>query len=637
MSHTDFARTLTVPDSEDEHGRPEPYAPRSHPGQWHFLQAVDGIVNNEPAPRRWRRFLLLADAQGGGKTWLLQQLVLHGTIELGQAVIWALPTKGMAGDLWTLKLRPAWEGSGLGVYLPTSGPGSRGSAAPRTIKTRRCDRRGGGPLAFMSAGGRGQAGQAGLTAKRLIVDELGDWSKAAFTRIRKRVSRFNDIAVEAYASTLKLDAGDLTLSTYDDGTRAYIEYHCIHCHDWTPFVWSTWNAAIPAIACTACRHSITEVDRKAMLGAHRLAMSHPLQEIFSLRLTALDCPWKPLGWLAAEAASAEAAINPPPGQVANHEPMRTFFHDERDEPYTGDQQEEGGRVTLHDNRSLAERSRMTAWCVDPIKDKDDQGLFSRTIAQPPPIAVAKWVCAIDVQRNRVYWCLIAITTDKRSWDVAWGYESARAGAQHEEPPPWSPGDLRSVLSRVADLVPDYAGRQIDRGVVDVSDGVTIDEVLEFLSSHAQWRAIQGEAGELPKARPGSGITHLTPVIAYSNRWKQGRGSYHIITDLAQQAVAEAYLIQHEKPGAALMPGPLKSNDVYILHITGTTWVVGKANVRTWKKIRERNDYLDTRAYATAVGFALLATDPASDGQDDDATHSPPKPRPRAPSFLAPFQ
>lgn len=615
LTHTAFARTLTIPDSEDEHGRQDPYDPRSHPGQWHFLQAIDGIVNGAPASRRYRRFLLMTDAQGGGKSWLLQQIALHGTIELGQPVIWALPTKGLAGDMWNTKLRPAWEGSGLGVYLPINGPGSRGSSAPRSIRTRRHQKRGGGTLVFMSSGGRGQAGQAGLTAKILIVDELGDWSKAAFTRIRKRVSRFNDIAVEAYGSTLKLDHADLSQDVYRESSRAWVEYRCPHCGEWTALDWKTWKNG--ELACLNCAAVLNEQHRRAMFSMSRIQMADPMNDVLGLRLTALDCPWKSLAWLAGEEARALAAAegkNGPP----DHEPLRTFYHDERVEEYHGDEQQDAdAKETPHTHRTLAARSERTAWS-EVVENSDDGKLWSRYTATIPD-AVKSTVAAIDIQRNRLYFTLIGIDADRRTYDIAWGIERARSGEGGKEPPPFASGELSATLARAAEWIAEISGPTFKGGVIDVSDGVTQGEAAEWLSAApAGWTAIQGEE-HLPAVRNDGRITHCSSVLAWDTQWRNGMGSYRVVTDLAQQGVAESYRMDPTAPGAGLLPGPLRAGNTYLRHLCGVGWVTTSAGRRVWKALpgAGRADYFDCRAYATAVAVWTLTKPPPAAEQKID--------------------
>ena len=624
LTHTAFARTLTIPDSEDEHGRQDPYDPRSHPGQWHFLQAIDGIVNGEPAPRRYRRFLLLTDAQGGGKSWLLQQIALHGTIELGQPVIWALPTKGLAGDMWNTKLRPAWEGSGLGVYLPTSGPGSRGSSAPRSIRTRRHEKRGGGTLVFMSSGGRGQAGQAGLTAKRLIVDELGDWSKAAFTRIRKRVSRFNDIAVEAYGSTLKLDHADLSAELYRESARAWVEYRCPHCNEWTALDWKTWNAG--KLACLSCGTVLTESNRRAMFAVSRIQMSDPMNDVLGLRLTALDCPWKTLDWLAGEESRALASAEGKAG-LPDHEPLRTFYHDERVEEYHLDEQTDAdAKDTPHTHRTLAARSERTAW-AEIVENSDDDKRWSRYTAASIPAPVTLAAGAIDVQRNRLYCTLAGLDADRRTYDLAWSIERARGGVDGKEPPPWSAGELQQTLSQAADYLEEIGGKLFRSGVVDVSDGVTQGEVAEWLSTRPNWHAIQGE-DHLPATRGDGKIQPRTSLICWDTQWRNGMGSYRVVTALAQQAVAESFKIAPESPGAGLLPGPLRAGNTYLRHLTAVGWITTAAGRRTWGAIKGsgRADYFDCRAYATAVALAIRQQDaeppPKSDTRMSNLLNDP---------------
>ena len=598
MSHTAFARTLTVPDSEDEHGRQDPYDPKSHPGQWHVVQALDGIVNNEPAPRRYRRFLLITDAQGGGKSWLLQQVIFHGLIELGNDVLWALPTKGMAGDLWNLKLRPAWEGAGLGVYLPTSGSGSRGSSSPRSVRTRRIDGRGGGTLVFMSSGGRGQSGQAGLTAKRLAVDELSDWDKAAYTRIRKRVSRWNEIAVEIYGSTLKLDQSDLTLAIYEEGTRARVEYRCVHCKGWTPFQWKTWvGGEAPHVSCIACTAIINGADRLKMMAEHRLSQEDPNRDIFSIMLTALDCPWKSFAWLAAGEESAARAE-----KRGDFEPMRTFHHDERVQIYEEPQPE--GELST---KLLADRSSTS-------------NITKRIV----PAWVKFLTIAQDPGKGVHYWQVMGHGDGDRWAMIDWGYERTVEwvdGKMKREP---NDEDHVHVLNLIRDKAnegwqvegTDRKMRPVQRGI-DI--GYKMKLIVAWLAGEPEWKAVRGLGesnydeskslrpdGERGKFALAEEISRTNSLIAFRPAgWRQY--IYGLVGDAIRHNIHASLLRTPDDHGSGQIPKGLKANDMLILHLCGEVWKPseikdGKQIAGYWAHPHGGWDLLDCGRYNIAMSM-----------------------------------
>ncbi len=615
LSHIAMAKTLTVPDSEDAHGRQEPYDPRSHPAQFHLLQAADGIINGEPSPRRYRRFLFLADAQGGGKSWMLQQIIFHGLIELSQSVIWALPTKGMAGDLWNLKLRPAWEGSGLGVYLPQSGPGSRGSAAPRSIRTQRLDGRGGGTLVFMSSGGRGQSGQAGLTSKILILDELGDWDKAAFTRIRKRVSKNNEIAVEWYGSTLKLDDGDLTDETYNDGTRTRVEYRCVHCNKWTAFEWKTWSGGDnPHIACLENGCIITEENRRVMLGIHRAALADPSQDIFSMKSTGLDCPWKSLAWLAGEEAKAKAS------EVRRHfEPMRTFYHDERVEVYAEPEPE--GEINNTTLARMSERSTATQRLV--------------------PAWVQFLTMAVDVQGDRHYWQVMGHGPEDRWVIVDWGYEML---IPHLNGVPLidrehTPADRRRTCNIIRDLA--NAGWQVEGRAMDdrrmrpvmrgIDVGFETKHLVAWIQGEPSWKAVRGVGKDDIKNFKTGKEMKMPAEIAVTKALEVRRPEgwriwcHNVDGHQFRKAIHAALLCDADQPSSGMIPHGLKSNNLLVLHLSGEIWKEAKdGKPGFWFEARTRHDLLDCAIYN--AGLALLHRH-RPDTRDDGSSKEDPSPPP----------
>jgi hypothetical protein len=91
----------------------------------------------------------------------------------------------------------------------------------------------------------------------------------------------------------------------------------------------------------------------------------------------------------------------------------------------------------------------------------------------------------------------------------------------------------------------------------------------------------------------------------------------------------------DRPGAALLPGPLKSNDAYLRHLCAVGWTTMPSGVRKWGPRRGagRYDYADARAYSHAVGLYRLERFLA-DRIEPDAPAETEKPTPPpAPSWV----
>jgi hypothetical protein len=618
LSHLAFAYTLTLPDSQDENGRMTPYDPTSHPAQWIMLNALDG--GYDQPDHKYIKFMFASDAQGGGKSWIMQQCGFRDMVEVGQNVIYALPTRDLGGDIWQLKLRPAITGAGLEGYLPNIGPTSKGGSKPRFVPFVRKNGKGGGTLVFMAAGGRGQSGQAALTARKLLVDEVDDWEQDALMRIGRRVDRYAETAIQFYVSTIKKDDSEHRendhsniVDMYEKSTKGRIEYKCPHCPEWTRFEWETFkyeksargNAHTACLFCTKCGELISEAERMSCFafGSFRYSSDNLQSSVFGLRSTALDCPWKTLV-LSAERHAAAIADR----DKGNHEPMRQFAHDQQVLQYRDDENVDD-IATQIDSKYLLRRSEASQWgptqAYSDRKDNTDLQSYSRHIADHPE--GAKWATvAVDVQANRCYWLFMGGGPDGSTWDIAWGYEHATMAREE-----MTVNDLHGVLTRIDGLTREIAGElPIAKRGVDAN--FRTDDIVNWLKTRFEWWPLYGAS-----AQKASRMHHKTgdkvadyPGVLYMRRsdgWHLRQHRVHIDTNPMRMEAQRSFLRMIGEPGAAHLPSGLGTNHsdlAYLEHLCGEKFDEKKMR---WEKFKGRWDWLDCRTYCMAMHRYHLLT------------------------------
>lgn len=592
----DYARTIRLPDGDF---KGDTYEPARHPAQMCLLQAID-------AGATW---VAVAKPVQDGGSLATTAPVLRRVAHLHQSVMVAYPTQDKAKDAWTLKLWPMLEAQG--GMQPRSGGGSRGGAARVAALP------GGGRFLLRSAGGRGESGQAGDSCDVLDIEEVDDWADMRRLRlIERRISKSPDPLL-LYVSTVKRDgtgaASSLILRLVELGTGTRLRYPCIHCGAVQAFDWEQVDVDRGVIRCAHCPGVMDEAQRQQAL-KHWSRHDARRTPLFSIIWTALDSPFpivvngtrQPvLPGLCAEYKQAVDAV-----AIGDHGLMRQFYRDRLTRTYTGDQQlDDDAKDTPHTHRTLAIRSESTAW-AEVVEDSHEGKLWSRYSVAAPD-AAQLLVGVFDVQRNRLYAGGVAIDQERRTYDCAWGIERARAGDDGREPPPWAPGELSETLTRAADWLEERYGDLFRVGVVDVSDGETVDELAAWLARRPRWNAIQGES-DLPAERKDGTLRHCTAMLAWDTRWRPGLGSYRVVTALAQQQVLSAYKIDPAAPGAALLPGPLRAGNTYLRHLTAVGWTKSSDGRPVWCDGRHRklpgagrHDYMDCRAYATAVALHSL--------------------------------
>ncbi len=592
----EFARTIRLPDGDFEG---DLYEPSRHPAQICLLEAIE-------AGARW---VAVAKPVQDGGSLATTVPILRRVSHLHQKVMVAYPTQEKGKDAWTAKTWPMLEAQG--GMQPRSGGGSRGGAA------RVATLPGGGQFMQRSAGGRGQSGQAGDTVHALQIEELDDWEREQVRRIERRINKSPDPFIE-FISTVKKDIGSLILRLFELGTGTTIHYACPHCDVIQRFEWEQVDVDRAVIKCLHCPEVITEAQRQQALKKWHRRDARKTHK-FSILWTALDSPFPivvdgmrmaVLPGLCAEYKMALEQV-----ERGDHSAMRQFERDRLVRGYTKDLQKSEDESQPLTHGVLAERSKITAWSVIG-ENKSDDRFWARYMAEwPEPAEFA--VAAIDVQHNRLYWTADGFAKDERSWDIGWGIEYAHAGTDTQQPPPFGPGEFTAVANRLADYIEAQFGDRLRIGVMDTGDQAAdfADEMEAWLKTRARWRACRG-IDLLPKIKQGTDTPQayeerIPGLVCWEKLWRPELGRYVISSQGSWRAFQAAHRRAPGTPGAAHLPGPIKSGNAYLRHLTAQGEVKNKSGAMVWKEQPGggRHDYGDCRGYTHAVGLALIREPP----------------------------
>ena len=620
-----------------------PYDPATDPVQNWLIDQLDS--------GRWQRIYWAAPPQIGGKTQCAIIVpAMRAAICLKAAVGYGLPTLQDLDRGWQTKVAPTIRDAGLGDYLPQQGPGSRGGRPPSvTFEDPENDRAQLGSFIFL-AGGAKQ-----VTCQVVVVDEIDAWRTAEgeprwsdLEDVWSRADSFQSAAIRIGVGTVEVDdpARSIVLALVNEhGTGHRLHARCPHCGAYAAMDWDAWTyeyrtidggtgadtahaMTTAAYSCRACAVRWSEDDRRRALLAARFPAKgqtidaagivqgpEPTTDALGLRTHALDSVLTTMAEIAKKHALARYALE----THANHEPMRKFWRYQRVEGYTGDLDAEAKGARPLDHRELADRSRSTAWSV-VIDDRAEDRTWSRTWAADMPAGIAFGLGSIDVQRNRLYTGGYGVASDRRMWDLCWGIESARAGTDDKEPPPFAGDELRATLDRAADWLESRLGDAFRVGVVDTGDQP--EAVAEWLADRPQWVGVRGSGRKGSEAIQGDpGLPRVTTMgdrtdydaeveglICWERRWRPGMGRWVVGTTAAWRLFQASMRIAAATPGAGLLPGPLRAGTTYLRHLCARGDVPNKTTgVVTFRDLTGRHDFGDVRAYATAVAMAILET------------------------------
>jgi hypothetical protein len=178
-----------------------------------------------------------------GKTFLLIIVALYHLFEVGENVIYGVPTMDMGMDKWRKDFLPVIMASRYSDMLPTSGAGSEGGKFESiTFKN-------GKTLKFMSAKG-GDEKRSGVTSRVLIMTEIDKYDEAGES------SRESDPVTQMIG---RLEAFELTNSVVYMECSVSIK---------TGRIWVEFNAGTASRIATPCPHcqSYVTLEREHLRG-----------------------------------------------------------------------------------------------------------------------------------------------------------------------------------------------------------------------------------------------------------------------------------------------------------------------------------------------------------------------------------
>ena len=577
-TYAEFAASLLLPDGPQQGERWEPDA---EPAQATKLAMLDGKIldcNGEP----FRELIDVSAAQTGKSLTDIIVPAMRAATALGQNVVYCLPTMDLVSKVWTTKLLPSLRGCGLGPWLPDKGPGSQGGkpvALPLYNPTTKARA---GAIIFL-AGGQGakrEAGQAGVSAGIVLNDEADEYEDAhRLALVDARAAAFGKHSLKIKTSTVKKDQNSVILGLYRESTASRLWFSCPYCSRYQPLelegiryepVDDMTAEQSAKYFCAHCGVGWTDADRhKALERFHVVHRGQgvdasgqvvgpiPRTKAFGILTTKLDFHLGAgLGELAVEHRRAKLRLE----ETGDHGLMRSFYRDRFAREYTAEieEMEAGAELTW---QYLYQRSIRCAW--GPSRSVTDREVdvnptYSRHLADPPPEAIG-CVSGVDVQRDRLYWVLVAFAQDGTTWDCAWGYEYSRPDrAAH------SRGELFANLDRLDVVLRQYCGALPFAGAgIDVGDQT--DDLLAWLKGKTDWKATKGSPS-IMKDEPGDipGIVH------------RREGLYLIGTDAVRELIHSAYRRPNGQPGAAHIPNGLtttQSDTAYLRHLVAEKMVL----------------------------------------------------------------
>lgn len=209
-----------------------------------------------------------------GKTFnALVVPAMYHLFEIGENVVYGIPTMAMAWDKWEQDLLPAIKASRYAELLPVSGAGSEGGKFESITFLN------GATLKFMSAKG-GDEKRSGFTSRVLLMTEIDKYDAAKeasresdpVTQMIERLGAFEVLKTLVYMEcTVSVKEGRIW-QEYTQGSAARIALQCPRCLEHvTPerehlIGWQTATNEIDArdwarFACPCCGESWTEEQR----------------------------------------------------------------------------------------------------------------------------------------------------------------------------------------------------------------------------------------------------------------------------------------------------------------------------------------------------------------------------------------
>jgi phage terminase large subunit GpA-like protein len=357
---------------------------------------------------------------------------------------------------------------------------------------------------------------------------------------------------------------------YDEGTREEWCLLCPECDERQPLEWKRLQFAEVGMACRACGVISPEMAWKGRAGRWVAQCPEALLEkrTRSFHLTALASPW--LSWRDMIAEFREAHRQGP-------ELLRVFWNTRLGLPWVN------------------AKSETTADLV-----------LERQTAIPEGIVPADAVLltgGVDVQRGSLYWTLRAWGPRMTSWNVAHGQALG-----------WS--EVEAVMNRPYPRE-DGGAQIVNLVAVDSGDGMTMDEVYQWVAIHQDWAVpVKGSSHQMMARYRISTVDRPT---------SQAHGLRLVTVDTdAYKAMISGRLHRENGPGAWMVHADCDRE--YAEQVTAEHRVrkprAGR-EVETWevKAAGADNHYLDAEVYA-AVAADLMQVRYLDDGVQPAAPVAP---------------
>jgi phage terminase large subunit GpA-like protein len=554
-----------------------------------WLNAVDSGL--------WRRFFFTG-VQQAGKTWHGSVIpVIYHLFEVGETVIFGLPSLDMVSDKWNEDLKPAIERTQFKELLPRSGPGSRGG------NVRRITFGNGATLRFMTGGGRDKT-RAGYTARVCVTTEVDGMDEAGSTsretdkiaQLEGRTSAFGDHARFYGECTVSIDKGR-TWREYKGGTESSIAIRCQHCRQfvtperehlvgWQDAADVDAAAEKASLVCPGCGATWTEAERIAANRDCRLL--HRGQTINDAGEISGEAPrTNTLGFR----FNAANNLLVPISVVAQRE----------------------WKAARHPDEELAEREmRQFVWAIPcekqtiDLSELDWQLICKRTTHDPigrVPSDTVRLGLGVDLGKWLLHWTLIAIRADGSPHVVEYG---------RQDVPSRDLGTERALLSALRELRDRCdEGWQSDDGVVRPDfkflDAGEWDEVVFAFCAEAgrDWIPCKGFGFGQRKTYTAPRQTNET--IAFI-----GNGYYlarlpkkhvwlcHVDANAWKTRTHDGLNTPVNRAGAmTLFKADPKEHISYAKHLTAEKKEQNERRV-VWKRVNKSNHFLDSTSLAQAA-------------------------------------
>lgn len=615
LDYSEFAKTLLVPDGPY---KGEPFDPTIEAPQKILCDVFDGKIR-APNGAAYLNIVVCWPVQSGKSLCTILVPSLHTIVQRHESCVYCLPTHDLIGKIWTDKLKPAIEGAGFAEWISSKGPGSRGGRPSSLPLVDPLTQQRAGSLIFI-AGGSGkkrEVGQSSVTAAVILLDEADEYEdQHRLALVEDRAAAYGDDALTITASTVKKDDGSIILAKIADSNDGRVWYACPKCGRFQLLSWdqvsydNTDDIAAEESARYKCKHCETLLDVagwKQMLTTYRLVChgqevdkkgkvigDMPRSKTFGLLCHNLDFGLGlSMSGMAVKHRKAQLAID----QARDHGLMRSFYRDLLSQQYTHDRDELPEIIT---NKYLAQKSKRAIWAKRSV-----------------PSWAEHLFMGVDVQHDRLYWCVIACTSGMRWAPVDWGYEYGDCGQKETATEDLRRGQLNIVRDKSLAgwtisgtdeiMVPIY-------NCVDV--GYATDEVTAWINQQAKgtWVAVRGygEGEDEPARKAGKKETDLQGwgELRYLDERREKWlfcESQTVIRWLHDSLMRES---GHEGSGEIPRDSSgeaLRANDVLLLHITQNVWDYDIDKAKWfWRKVHAgRRDFRDCIKYALILAKFII--------------------------------